>query len=55
MNLPLQLKLKFNQAIQRYSGPYIGFTFGNLMELTSLNVFNVNFKFKFILILYYIL
>ena len=39
--LPFTLKIKFNQTIQRFSGPNIRFTFGNFMELTSQNVFNV--------------
>ena len=40
--LPLKLKLKLNKTIQRFSGPKIGFTLGDFMELTSFNVSNVS-------------
>ena len=39
--LPLRLKFKVNQTIQRFSGPEIGFTFGNSMDLTTLSILNV--------------
>ena len=39
--LPIKLKIKLHETIQRFSGPNIGFTLGNFMELTSLNYFKV--------------
>ena len=54
--LPLRLKIKLKQTIERFSGPNIGFTLGNFMELTSFNIFHVRIfnlrnyykKFKFL-------
>ena len=43
IKLPVTLKIKLNQTIQRYSGPDIGFAFGNSMKLTSLKIFKVIF------------
>ena len=37
--------IKLNKTIQRYYGPNIRFTFGNSMELTTLNTFKVNVTF----------
>ena len=42
-----KLKIKLNQTIQRYNGPNIGFTLENSMELTCLNIFNVNIVSKY--------
>ena len=41
--LPLKLKIILHETIEHFSGPNIGFTFGNFMELTSLEVFKVKF------------
>ena len=41
INLPIKHKLKLNQTIQCYNGSNIGFTFGNSMELSSMNILNV--------------
>ena len=48
-NLPLKLKTKLHRTIQRFNGPNIGFTLGNFMELTSLEIFKVTFNIKIII------
>ena len=35
--------MKLNLTIERYSGPNIGFTLGNFLELTTLNISHVIF------------
>ena len=39
--LPLQLKIKLSETIERYSGPKIGFSFGNSLAITPFNIFMV--------------
>ena len=39
------------ETIQRFNGPNIGFTLGNFMELTSMNVFKVIILNRFELII----
>ena len=39
--LPLQLKIKLSETIERYSGPKIGFSFGNSLAITPFSIFMV--------------
>ena len=41
LKLPVKLRIKLNQTIQRFNGPNIGFTLGSFMELSSLEAFKV--------------
>ena len=49
--LPLKLKIILHETIGRFGGSNIGFTLGNFMELTSLTVFKVKIKVKYLILI----